>query len=355
MCIPTRVVVSVGCRVQSVTVSGGLVLAGKVLDKRLQKKRLKFNSEPALLWVGLQRDALGIVLRFLPCKADHSRLRSVCHYWRKMASGHVAPPPLPLLVLPRFRFSSLSPRGTLTTARPAWMPLEVVGDHVCCVGSSGDWLVVAREPCGECFLVNVFSHKVVNLPCLSDSGFCCSVYLLHKVVLSASPDSGSDFLVAAFGYRRSKAELSFWRPGMMSWHVCQHVLIGGYVDIAFYQGKLYVLSRFVPWIYSFELKVDKDGIRVTHFEDCLIESRLPKPLRHNDTVSCNLVVWRGKLLLIIRYYGRLNHRRNVLKVEVLALDFSIKLYGVTEIRSFGTDCIFVGSGGNSFPAGLHDF
>ncbi|KAK3120193.1 hypothetical protein QOZ80_9AG0683440 [Eleusine coracana subsp. coracana] len=332
----------------------GAGTASKVFDERLQEERPKFDSEPS--WAGLQADALGVVLRFLPLKADRSRLRSVCRNWRAAASGHAVPPPLPMLVLPRFRFSSLSPRGALTAARQAWMPPEVAPDHVHCVGSSGEWLVGARQAFGECFLVNAFSQKLVNLPCLSDSGYRCSLYSLHKVALSALPDSGSECIVAAFGFRGSNPELSLWKPGMMSWHVCRDALIAGHVDIVFYQGKLYMLWRFTPCLFSFELRVDKHGVSVTRVEDCLIESLLPKPLRHNDIVSCNIVVWRGKLLLIIRYYGGAYHQawRNVLKVEVLTLDFSTKPYGVTEIHGFGTDCVFVGPGGNSFPAALHD-
>ncbi|GJN04448.1 hypothetical protein PR202_ga21998 [Eleusine coracana subsp. coracana] len=290
-----------------------LVLAGKVFDERLQEERPKFDSEPS--WAGLQADALGVVLRFLPLKADRSRLRSVCRNWRAAASGHAVPPPLPMLVLPRFRFSSLSPRGALTAARQAWMPPEVAPDHVHCVGSSGEWLVGARQAFGECFLVNAFSQKLVNLPCLSDSGYRCSLYSLHKVALSALPDSGSECIVAAFGFRGSNPELSLWKPGMMSWHVCRDALIAGHVDIVFYQGKLYMLWRFTPCLFSFE----------------------------PGSISMG-------------YYGGAYHQawRNVLKVEVLTLDFSTKPYGVTEIHGFGTDCVFVGPGGNSFPAALHD-
>ncbi|TVU00376.1 hypothetical protein EJB05_54197 [Eragrostis curvula] len=333
----------------------GADTTGKVFDERLQEKRPRFDSEPASPWAGLQPDALGVVLRFLPCKADRSRLRSVCRHWRATSRGHAVPPPLPLLVLSRFRFASLSPRGALTPAQRAWMPQEVAGDHVRCVGSFGEWLVGTREVYGECFLVNAFSHEVVHLPCLSDSGYRCSMYLLHKVALSASPESGSECIVAAFGFRGSSPELSLWRPGMTSWHVRRDALIAGHIDMAFLKGKLYMLWRFTPCLVALELGEDERGVTVSRIEDCFVESRLPNPLRYNDSVSCNIVVWRGKLLLVIRYYGGSQARHNVLKVGVLALDFSTKPYGVTEINGFGSDCIFVGSGGcKSFPAGLHD-
>jgi hypothetical protein len=47
--------------------------------------------------------------------------------------------------------------------------------------------------------------------------------------------------------------------------------------------------------------------------------------------------------------------RQVLGVEVFALDVNTSPYGLTEIHSFSGDCIFVGSGGcKSFPASSHD-
>uniref|UniRef100_A0A0A8XVH7 KIB1-4 beta-propeller domain-containing protein n=1 Tax=Arundo donax TaxID=35708 RepID=A0A0A8XVH7_ARUDO len=142
---------------------------------------------------------------------------------------------------------------------------------------------------------------------------------------------------------------------MRSWHVCRDALIAGHIDIAFYQGKLYMLWRFTPGLFAFELREDGPGVTVSRVEDCLIETLLPNPLEHNGALSYNIVVWRGKLLLILRYYHGYQARHNVAKVEVFALDFSTKPYGLTKIHGFGSDCIFVGSSGcKSFPAGLHD-
>jgi hypothetical protein len=64
-----------------------------------------------------------------------------------------------------------------------------------------------------------------------------------QVVLSAAPDSGSKYIVAASSNHRCLSELFLWQPGMISWHVCFGVHIDGPKDIAFYQGKLYVLLR----------------------------------------------------------------------------------------------------------------
>jgi hypothetical protein len=55
-------------------------------------------------------------------------------------------------------------------------------------------------------------------------------------------------------------------------------------------------------------------------------------------------VARCELLLIIRHYNDDFRDRQVLRVEVFALDVNTSPYGLTEIHSFSGDCILVGSG-----------
>ncbi|KAL6841623.1 hypothetical protein ACP4OV_028562 [Aristida adscensionis] len=345
--------------------------AGEVLDgmpqegmrPRFDEGRERERPPEASLWASLQPDALGVVLRFLPCGADRARLRSVCRNWRAGSRGHGVPPPLPLLVLPRLRFSGLTPGGALTAARRAWMPDEVAADNARCVGSCDEWLVCGRHVGRSCFLVNAFSHEVIHLPPLSfpdhsiypsstptASGWHFSMPI-RKAALSAPPDSQPNWIVVALAFSRSKPELALWKPGMTSWHICREALIAGQIDMVFFRDKLYMLWRFTPCLFALDLKEDNHGVSVSHFNDCLIERRLPKPL---GAFSCNIVVWRGNLLLIIRYHGGYRDRNNVTKVEVFTLDFSKNPYGVSEIHSFGGDCIFVGSGGcKSFPASMY--
>jgi hypothetical protein len=336
------------------TVSGGwLACAGEVFDEMPQVKRARTDAggedPPWSSWAGLQLDALGIVLSFLPCPADRARVRSVCRQWRAAARGRGVAPPLPLLVLPRFRFAGLTPGGVLAPARRAWMPPELDADNACCVGSYDAWLVGAGQAGGECFLVHAFSHEVRRLPPLGTSD--CS---LRKAALSASPESGPNCIVAAFIIRWSKPELALWRSGMKSWRVCHHALLAGHIDIAFYQGKLYVLWRFTPCLFAFEISEDERGVTISRMKDCMIEKLLPSTLGLYHELSCNMVEWSGRLLLIIRYYA-VYQARNRVKVKVFAMDLSTNPVGLTEIRSFGSDCIFVGLGGSkSFPAGQHD-
>ncbi|CAO2149493.1 unnamed protein product [Urochloa humidicola] len=333
--------------------SGADTAIGEMFDEMPQEKRARTDAgaedPPEQSCASLQSDALGVVLRFLPCLADRASVRSVCRQWRAGGRGRGVAPPLPLMVFPRFSFASLTPEGMLTSARRAWMPPELNAGNACCVGASDAWLVGARHASGECFLVNAFSHEVRHLPHFGTSD--CSV---RKVALSASPEAGPNYTIAAFIIRRSKPELALWKPGMKSWSVCRHAFFAGHVDIAFFQGKLYMLWRFTPCLFAFELSDDERGLTISRMRDCLIERSLPSTPGSSLELSCNMVEWRGRLLLIIRYYAGHQARQRV-KVKVFVMDLSTSPFGLVEIHSFGSDCIFVGSGGSmSFPAGQHD-
>ncbi|RCV38818.1 hypothetical protein SETIT_8G172600v2 [Setaria italica] len=332
--------------------SGAGTAVGEMFDEMPQEKRARIDAgaedPPESSWAGLHADALGVVLRFLPCLADRARVRAVCRQWRDAARGRGVAPPLPLLVLPRFRFASLTPGGVLSAARRAWMPPGLDAGNACCVGSSDAWVVGAGQAGGECFIVNAFSHEVRRLPHLGT--YDCS---LRKVALSASPESAPDWIAVAFMIRWSRPELALWRPGMRSWRVCHHALFAGHIDIAFYQGKLYMLWKFTPCLFAFELGDDEHGVTISRMKDCFIEKLLPTTLGSTHELSCNMVEWHGRLLLIIRYYGGYQARHRV-KVKVFVMDLSTNPSVLTEIHSFGSDCIFIGSGGcKSFPAGQH--
>ncbi|WVZ50745.1 hypothetical protein U9M48_001971 [Paspalum notatum var. saurae] len=340
-------------------------------------------------WAGLQPDILGVVLGFLPCLADRARVRCICRHWRAGGHGHPLPPPLPILVLSEFKFSSLSVEGDPMPVRRVPVPREVSADDLRCVGSFDRWLVGVtpsmdrsdkyyRDADGECFLVNVFSGKVIRLPQLSSMRYnfssysrktlsvisgCSNVHFtindlytmsLCQAVLSNAPDSGSKYIVAASSNHKGQEQLAFWQPGMISWHICSGVDIDGPTDLVFYQGKLYVLMRHKTRLFACELEDDDRGIMVSRVECCLTELPCDHPFQEGGAISCNMVVWRGELLLIIRHYSDNFRNRQVLKVEVFALDISTNPYGLTEIHSFNGDCIFVSSGGcKSFPAGLY--
>ncbi|CAL4980265.1 unnamed protein product [Urochloa decumbens] len=312
----------------------GCERSGVMLDEMPQtRSRSEFDAGVSL-WAGLLPDILGVVLRFFPCLADRARLRSVCRQWRVGVQGclHVLPPPLPILVLPEFKFSSLSEKGELMPVRCVSVPKEVAADDLRCVGSFDGWLVGVtpskkrndkyyRDADGECFLVNAFSRKVIHLPPLSNSHYdydaysrkslrvingCSEVHFgandvytmsLCQVVLSASPDPGSKYIVVASSYHKGAPVLALWQPGMTLWHVCSGVDIDGLKDLAFYQGKLYVLLRHRTRLFSCELEEDDRGFIVSRIECCLTELPHNDPYQEGGAISCNMVVWRGELWL----------------------------------------------------------
>uniref|UniRef100_A0A0A9BEF6 KIB1-4 beta-propeller domain-containing protein n=1 Tax=Arundo donax TaxID=35708 RepID=A0A0A9BEF6_ARUDO len=179
-----------------------------------------------------------------------------------------------------------------------------------------------------CYNFSAYSHKTLRvINGFGEVHFTANdLYTMSfcKVALSASPDSGSKYIVAASSDHKGALELALWQLGMMLWHVCSGVDIDGPKDLAFYQGKLYVLLRHKIRLFAFVLEEDDCGFMVSRVECCLTELPRHHPFQEGGAISCNMVVWRGELLLIIRHYGHYDsscHRkRKVLKVKVFAVD-----------------------------------
>ena len=153
-------------------------------------------------------------------------------------------------MLPGFKFSSLSDKGDLMPVRCVPVPKEVAADDLRCVGSFHGWLVGVtpnkdrsdeynRDADGDCFLVNVFSRKVIRLPQLCHMRYNFPAYSsktlriingsgevyfrvndiytmsLCNVALSASPDSRGKYIVAASSDHKCASKLALWQPGMI--------------------------------------------------------------------------------------------------------------------------------------------
>lgn len=333
-------------------------------------------------WADLPSDILGVVVCRLPCVEDRARLRSVCRAWHATARLHrTPPPPLPLLVLSNFKFSRFSPDATMTATRRIPLPGEVAAHNVRCVGSFEGWLAGVQPNKGryygdgKCFLVNTFSRDVVrlpppsaathfvdaysrSLPIINGSGVVhCTIHAAQyvmsfcKVVLSSSPDAGSECIVVAFSVHRNGAKLAVWRPGMTSWCVCHGGCISKFSDIAFYQGKLYMLSKLTTNLFAFEITEDGCGLMVSRVERCVAE--LPE-VKDSYGQRWNIVEWRGKLLLVVRYLGGGGGGEgwhNICKVGVFVVDLSTSPLGFSEINSLDGNCIFISPcSSKSFPA-----
>ncbi|KAF8673178.1 hypothetical protein HU200_048727 [Digitaria exilis] len=165
---------------------------------------------------------------------------------------------------------------------------------------------------------------------------------------------------AALPYPAWHAPTSAAAGASQFWHVCDGLPIAGPKDFAFYQGKLYVLLGFLARLHAFELEEGDHGVVVSRVEHCVIEGLHDHHIQQISKLSCNIVVWRHNLLLIVRRYDTTSNgfprpNRELHHVQVFVLDFSTNPCGLTEIHSFDGDCVFVDSCGcNSFPASLYD-
>ncbi|KAK3120194.1 hypothetical protein QOZ80_9AG0683450 [Eleusine coracana subsp. coracana] len=344
--------------------------------------------EPQLRsWADLPADILGVLTCRLPRLDDRARLRSVCRAWRAAARLHrPPPPPLPLLVLSDFSFASFCADGvvapgTRCVSLPAGKRVAPARD-IRCVGSFEGWLVGVQLNKGRyfgdgrCFLMNAFSRKVIclpppsmatqfidayskSVPIVNGSGVVhCTVsaaqYVMSfsKVVLSASPDSGSKCVVAAVSVHRSSAKLALWRPGMTSWCVCHGGCISKFSDIALYQGKLYMFSKLTTNLFVFEISEDDSGLMVSHVERCV--TQLPE-VDSKYGQRWNIVEWRGKLLLVVTYLGSAEGWHNICKIGVFKVDMSTTPFRFIAINSLDGDCMFISPcSSKSFQACQYD-
>uniref|UniRef100_A0ACD5WWE7 Uncharacterized protein n=1 Tax=Avena sativa TaxID=4498 RepID=A0ACD5WWE7_AVESA len=350
-------------------------------------------------WSELFSEIIGAVLCRIPSAADRARFRSVCRSWRAAARCYPPPlPPLPLILCPGFALASPSftdSDAVVTAAHRLPLlgtPLEGDPSFGDCVGSFQDWLVCTRlywrtPPCswtgadGDCFLVNPLSSEMIYMPspCAAHSGgtiqssvpLCngegeviCTIHApeyamtLVKVVLSAPPATGSSFftevnlgstcIAAAISQGKGEYKLAFCRPEMQSWCICEGNCIKSYVDIEFYQGKLYVVDTSSGDLFSFEFEAcDRSFPVISRAEHCLIE-KLPL-MDGTDRQKCNLVQSHGKLLLVVRYFT--GSWDQFTGVRVYALDFKSDPWRWVEIKGLGGESIFISSScSKSFPA-----
>jgi hypothetical protein len=164
--------------------------------------------------------------------------------------------------------------------------------------------------------------------------------------------------VVALSYHGVEPAVALWQRGMTSWYRFGNPLINSLMrgDVTFNQGKLYMVRKRTPNIFAFELREDEQGVNLSCSKHYAINPLIIPSKTIGYSMKCNVVVWRGKLLLIIKFFGGQFHNMecNLRNVEVFALDLSTSPCGVTPIHNFDGNCIFVQkSGCRSFSAGLH--
>ncbi|KAK1648074.1 hypothetical protein QYE76_065879 [Lolium multiflorum] len=203
---------------------------------------------PMLSWSDIPLELAGLVLRLLPAYADRARFAAVCPQWRAAAQLITVPPPVPLLALPDGTFYSL----------PCTEPFRFAGCGFAGFKSAcGSWLVFPRDD--GCFLVNPFSRATVTLPALSSVRlYPADADVSHIPVdplrftwlhiKDKNPQLSklmlcSPNLVAAFVNHQGLGQILVCQPGASSWSVRAYDTCKGFEDMAFYQGRLYILSH----------------------------------------------------------------------------------------------------------------
>ncbi|CAL5045823.1 unnamed protein product [Urochloa decumbens] len=255
-------------------------------------------------WPDIQPELLALVLKRLPSLADRVRLRAVCPPWRYNARLEPLPPPLPWLGLLDGTFLSI-PVGEIYH-----MP---VLDGVSCHGSMDDWLFVHND--GGCALMNPFSKATLQLPNLvgiwhHEMRYACTGHsLLYKLVVPSSVSLTSDSLVVAL-------VTDSYFGGTIC--ICQSRIatvinndIKNIVDVAFFDGKLYVLNS-DEHLFVLEIGEGHNGnpniSAIRSIVDSIEYPRTVLCLQSDDErrayVFCNyLVESAGKLLYVRRRIG----------------------------------------------------
>ncbi|TVU24430.1 hypothetical protein EJB05_26864, partial [Eragrostis curvula] len=246
------------------------------------------TSTPSPPWADMPPELACLVLRHLPARVDRIRFAAVCPEWRAVAREARLPPPLPLLVLKDGTFYSVP------TSEPLRFPYHTEDFTTAC----DNWLLVSRN--SHLLLVDPFSGATMTLPApcraggdgdysdssedtvarttmrrrraryqsddsYSDDEGTMSLPARYRVRYQ-SDDSDSDeddasdnsdvsetnftiiklivcspHLVAALFSSNGCCRIAVCRPGASLWSVLWNRTFG-ITDIAFYQGKLYVVD-----------------------------------------------------------------------------------------------------------------
>jgi hypothetical protein len=209
---------------------------------------------PPSSWSDIPLELAGLVLRRLPANVDRVRFAAVCPQWRAAAREVTLPSPLPLLALPDGTVYSL----------PGSEPLRFPG----CTGyadACGNWLAFSTEE--GCFLSDPFSNATVTLPQLSRLQAPChrGGKLVSWIEIEEPPEKLTMYkpvfcsrqLIAIFITYQYSTKVAVCQPGAASWwsvHVDHRFELTD--DMAFHQGKLYILNDDDHSLFAMDISVD---------------------------------------------------------------------------------------------------
>ncbi|XP_066338431.1 F-box protein SKIP23-like [Miscanthus floridulus] len=192
-------------------------------------------------WSNIPLDLAGLVLKRLPAHVDRVRFAAVCPQWRSAARQLKLPPPRPLLALKA---------GDIFYSMPRGEPLNFAGyknGHLdgCRKGfytACGNWLVYRRID--DLLLLDPFSGATMTLPPpdsfhdtdMSEKLFMDVRYSQVIKLMVCSPN-----LIDILFQGKESNRIAVCRPGCSMWSVARDLSLW-ITDMAFYQGKLYVVD-----------------------------------------------------------------------------------------------------------------
>ncbi|CAL4979644.1 unnamed protein product [Urochloa decumbens] len=214
-------------------------------------------------WTDLQPDLADLILRRLTSHADRVRFAAVCRHWRYVAREYSLPRLPPALPWVSFRGG---PFETLILKDGDVGERHFIGtkEEAVCHGSFGNWQLFKEQQAGSGiwrsrhsrYLRNPLSGATVRLPGHCDKPVCLNGddsygkwfirkstdFDISKVIVC------SDDLVAAIVlyhhlHMGTQQVVMCCRPGMSSWSRGLCNINHWYIDMAFYKGKLYTVTR----------------------------------------------------------------------------------------------------------------
>jgi hypothetical protein len=309
-------------------------------------------------WSDLPPELLVLVLKRLPSLADRVHLRAVCHPWRSNSISPNLSLPFPWLTLPDGTFLSI-PGGEVHR-----LP---VPDGVCCHGSIGNWLFLMSTD-GACSLLNPFSKTTLELPNLvsvwqdeinshiARYGSPVSYKLVAPSLLELSPKSLAAALIIANGY---SDDLCIVQPpaATSSFRGTSPEYPSLLVDLAFFNGRLYIVSEFFK---LFAIDFPEENLGGNPNITCIIDSvgdflGTPQYLNPKEfyEVKQYLVQSGGKLLIVQRFMVCEGFRSlNTVGFKVVEADMRTNPGQWRMMSDLGGNALFLGKqSSKSLPAG----
>ncbi|CAO2142409.1 unnamed protein product [Urochloa humidicola] len=323
------------------------------------------SSSSSSPWTDLQPDLADLFLRRLSSHADRVRFAAVCRHWRYVAREYSLPRLPPALPWISFRGG---PFETLTLEDGDIGERHFIGfrEEAVIHGSFGDWQLF-QEKAGSGrwrsrrhrhYLWNPLSGATVRLPrhcvkpvCVNEDGshgklsiWRSCAFDLSKVIVC------SDNLVAAivlYHHRpmASREVVMCCRPGMSSWSRGLYIRDHCYVDMAFYKGKLYTITRgghlFAHEVAESGRRSGKPKPMVTRIQEVSLaaptslDGFFASPFSNK---SCYLVISNTGKLLMVRWvlpYGS----NSPVVVKVFEADFVTSKW--LEVKRLDGQLLFV--------------